>query len=506
MRVCAQSGDQVSLRKLLPEAELLGAADLQISACCRDSRRVRPGSLFVALDGAVHDGHDFAAEAVARGCSAVLAQRPIPELHVPVALVSDTRAAYGRLCQALAGDPSQRLKVVAVTGTHGKTTTSCLIASVMTTAGHRVGILGSLGYSDGRKLGKARLATPPADQLARWLTRIVDNGCSHAVMEVSNHALEQSRVAGMVFDVACVTGVRRDHLDSHGPAQEPRRSTLRLLEHLAPEGLAVINADDPAAAALLTRTEGPVLTVAIRSAAEITATILDQAASEQTFLLVAGSEAMPVRTPMIGTRHVYHCLVAAAVGLAYGLDLPAVARGLEAVDYVPGRLQRIDCGQPFAVFVDHARTPDALTTRLETLREVSPGRLICVFGAAGERDRGKRPLMGQAVEAGADLAILSNDNPRSEDPQAILQEILDGFRSPAEAKVIPDRAEAIGWALAQAHPGDAVLIAGKGHETYQVVGRKRVRFDDCEVARAWLYANPPHELPAAREQGLGTRD
>jgi len=377
---------------------------------------------------------------------------------------------------------------------------------VLTTAGHRVGILGSLGYSDGRTLGKATVATPPADRLARWLTRMVGNGCSHAVMEVSRHALEQSRVAGMVFDVACVTGVGGDRRDGPGSAQESGRSTLRLLDHLAPEGLAVINADDPAAAALLTRTDGPVLTVAVHAAAEITATILERAASEQTFLLVAGSEAMPVRTRMIGTRHVYHCLVAAAVGLAYELDLPTVARGLEAVDYVPGQLERIDCGHPFAVFVDCARTPDALTARLETLREVVPGRVICVFGAAGERDRGRRPLMGQAIEAGADLAILTNGSPRSENPHAILQEILDGFDSPAAAEVIADRAEAIGRALDQARPGDAVLIAGMGHETHQVVGRKRVRFDDREAARAWLYANPPDRVPAGEQRGLGIRD
>jgi len=498
MRVCTPAAHQISVRKLLPQAEFLGADDILATSCCCDSRRVEPGSVFVALAGPVHDGHDHAAEAVAGGATAVLAQRPISGLDVPVAIVPDTRDAYGRLCHALAGDPSRHLKVIGVTGTNGKTTTTCLIASILNAAGHRVGILGTLGYCDGRQIAPPTLTTPAAHELAHWLARMLHNGCSHAVMEVSSHALDQSRVAGIDFDVACVTNVRRDHLDYHHSISDYRMAKSRLLDCLAPEGLAVINADDPTAAGYLSQIDGPVLTVAIRSAAEITAAILDLAASEQTFLLTAGSETAPVRTRMIGTHHVYNCLAAAAVGLAYGIDLPTVVRGLEAVDYVPGRLQRIECGQPFAVFVDYAHTPDALAGSLRALREVIEGRLICVFGAGGDRDRGKRPLMGRAVEAGADLAVLTNDNPRTEDPQAILRDVLSGLDRPAAARVVPERGEAIAWALSQARTGDCVLVAGKGHETYQILGTERFPFDDCEVARAWLYANPPDEVSAGR--------
>ena len=226
----------------------------------------------------------------------------------------------------------------------------------------------------------------------------------------------------------------------------------------------------------------------MRSAnAEITATALEKCISEQTFLLTAGSETIAVRTRMIGRHHVSNCLVAAAVGLTYGIDLPTVVRGLESVEYVPGRLQRLECGQPFGVFVDYAHTPDALECTLQTLREVTRGRLICVFGAGGDRDRRKRPLMGRAVEAGADLAIVTNDNPRTEDPQQIIREILDGFRNPEAAEVIPDRADAICRALGAAEAGDCVLIAGKGHENYQIVGHQRFEFDDAQVARDWLY-------------------
>jgi UDP-N-acetylmuramoyl-L-alanyl-D-glutamate--2,6-diaminopimelate ligase len=312
-------------------------------------------------------------------------------------------------------------------------------------------------------------------------------------MEVSSHALDQKRVAGIAFDVACVTNVRRDHLDYHRSLRCYRLAKLRLLDHLTGEGFAVINADDPVARSYLSQFDGPVLTIGIRSQAEITGTFVERSVSEQTFLLSAGSDVIPVRTRMIGAPHVYNCLTAAAVGLAYGIDLPTVVRGLEAIDYVPGRLERIECGQPFSVFVDFAHTPDALSATLKTLREVVAGRLICVFGAGGDRDRGKRPLMGRAVETHADLTVITDDNPRSEDPQAIIEEILSGLKLPAEAEVIPDRSEAIAWALSRARPGDCVLIAGKGHETCQIVGSKRYYFDDRQVVRQWLYANQGDE-------------
>ena len=227
---------------------------------------------------------------------------------------------------------------------------------------------------------------------------------------------------------------------------------------------------------------GPALTIGIRKPAEITAAPVEQFPSEQTFLLTAGSETVPVRTRMIGTHHIYNCLTAAAVGLTYGLDLATVVRGLEAVDYVPGRLQRIECGQPFSVFIDYAHTPDALAGSLQALRNVTSGRLICVFGAGGDRDRQKRPLMGREAEKLADCSVLTSDNPRHEDPREIVAEILEGFQQPAAAQVIIDRTEAIHWALAQAQPGDCLLIAGKGHEDYQIVGDERIalgRSADC---------------------------
>ncbi len=491
MQICREQVHEVSLRKLLPQAEFSRDGDILIRSCSCDSRTLREGDLFVAIRGDDYDGHDFLAEAVAHGCAAVVAQQPIAGGSCPVCYVDDTRETYGRICQALAGDPSRQLKVIGVTGTNGKTTTTYLIASILAAAGHQPGILGTLGCFDGAEFLPSAMTTPPPAELAARLARMAAHGCTHAVMEVSSHALQQARVAGMVFDASCVTNVRRDHLDYHGSIQSYRWAKSKLFRYLSPEGFAVLNADDPTSANYLNQIDGPVLTVGVRSAAEITGSLVEQYLSEQTFLLTAGSDSIPVRTRMVGLHHVYNCLSAAAIGLAYGIDLATVVRGLEAVEHLPGRLERIECGQPFGVFVDFAHTADALAGSLTTLREVISGRLICVFGAGGDRDRQKRPLMAQAVEAEADLVVVTNDNPRSEDPQAILADIRRGFRRPDEAVMIPDRAEAIAFALAEAQPGDCVLIAGKGHETYQILGHEQIHFDDREVAREWLYRNQP---------------
>jgi UDP-N-acetylmuramoyl-L-alanyl-D-glutamate--2,6-diaminopimelate ligase len=477
----------ISLRELLPGATIVGADDILVHRCCIDSRQCRPGDLFVALPGSRCDGHDFAVQAAQYGAEAVLLNRPVLGLTLPACIVDDVADAFGRLCQALAGNPGRSLKIVGITGTNGKTTTSYLTASVLGAAGYPAGVLGTLGYSDGMEVARARWTTPPAHVLAPWLARIAGNGCTHAVMEVSSHALSQSRVAGVDFDVVCVTNVRHDHLDYHATARSYCEAKARIFEHLLPEGIAVLNADDELCPDFLAGLEGPVLTVGIDAAAEITATPVEQFASEQTFLLSIGNETAVVRTPLIGRHNISNCLQATAVGFAYGIDLTTIVRGLEAIDRIPGRLERIECGQTFGVFVDYAHTADALAGVLSALREVARGRVICVFGAGGDRDRSKRPKMGRAVEEHADVAIITSDNPRSENPGQIAHEVLQGFARPAKAEFVLDRRDAIHRALATAQKGDCVLIAGKGHEDYQIVGDKTFAFDDREVARQWLY-------------------
>ena len=494
MRVCPGLGHLVRLRDLLPDGQWIGPDDVGIRGCTCDSRKVRDGDLFVAIAGSRFDGLAFVDEAIERGCAAVLSDRPLPDggLAAPYCIVSNARAAHGRICHALAGNPSQKLKLIGVTGTNGKTTTSCLIAGILTAAGYRPGVLGTLGYLDGARVEEATHTTPPPEQFAALLARMVDNGCTHAVMEVSSHALDQSRVAGACFDAACVTNVTRDHLDYHASRHDYWVAKSKLFHHLSGEGFAVLNADDPGAAAYLHQIDGPALTVGIQSPAEITAVPVEMSLSEQTFLLNAGSDTVPVRTQMIGLHHIYNCLSAAAVGLAYGIPLTTVARGLESVGHVPGRLERIECGQPFSVFVDYAHTADALAGVLTCLRGASGGRILCVIGAGGDRDREKRPAMGRAVAEHADITVLTNDNPRHEDPQAIIEDILQGFETRNNVRIIPNRTEAIHQALSEARPGDCVLIAGRGHESHQRIGDARVPLDDREVARQWLYTEQPY--------------
>ncbi len=480
----------IRLGDVLPDAEFHGASDILVRSCTGDSLASRAGDVFVALRGARNDGHEFVHEAIARGAAAIVAQRPLT-VSVPLCVVPDSHEAFGRICQALAGRPSETLRVIGVTGTNGKTTTTQLIASVLEAAGQRTGTLGTLGYSDTFHTAPAELTTPGAPALAHWLERMTAHRCSHAVIEVSSHALAQRRIAGVEFAHVCLTNLRRDHLDYHQTLSNYYHAKIGLVDYLRSGGVAVINADDPQSVKHAPLLPGRVLSIGIHSPADVSATVLERVKSEQTFLLSAGNLTAPVRTAMIGDHHVYNCLMAAAVGLAEGIDLMTIIGGLEAVERVPGRLERIECGQPFGVYVDYAHTPDALAVSLETLSEVTPGRLICVFGAGGNRDVAKRPLMGQIVESLADVIVVTTDNPRDEDPRAIGDDILGGFERPGDAHWIADRSEAIHHALCLAGPDDCVLVAGRGHEAFQQVGRERLPLDDRDVAGRYLYNLAP---------------
>ncbi len=484
------SSEPLSLREMLSGAVIDGSGELRVTGCSCDSRACHPGDAFVAIRGTHVDGHDHLAEAVARGATAVVAERPV-KAAVPVYVVPDSRQALGALCQAIAGHPSRKLRTIGVTGTNGKTTTTHLVASVLEAAGYGAGLLGTLKCFDGLETTPAELTTPTAPEIAAWMRRMVENGCSHAVLEISSHAIAQRRIAGIELAAACLTNLRRDHLDYHPTLVHYHQTKSRIFEALGPAGLAVVNADDPASREYAPLVPGGVLTVGMHSMANVTAQLLDRSKSEQTFLLTAGDMTAAVRTAMIGDHHVHNCLIAAAVGLAEGIDLPTIVRGLENVSRVPGRLERIECGQPFGVYVDYAHTPDALETALETIRAVAAGRLICVFGAGGNRDVVKRPLMGRAVEQRADVAVVTTDNPRHEDPGSIASDILAGCQRREAVRYVPDRSEAIRYALSLAGPDDCVLIAGRGHEAFQIVGERRLALDDREVARRYLYNLEP---------------
>lgn len=482
-----QQPQGVSLRRLLPRAKILGANDIRVVSCSSDSRGCLPGDLFVAMEGARCDGHDYAEEAVANGATAILGERLLP-LGVPMCLVDNSREAFARVCQALAGNPAERMTVIGVTGTLGKTTTSLLIANILKAAGAQVGVLSSLGYCDSREVDRAQGATPRPAELADWLARMHAAGCTHAVVEVSSKALAQHRIAGVRFDAVVLTNIRRNHLELHGTPENYVRAKRRIFEHLKPHGFCVLNADDRGSRGILDELAHPTLTVGADREANLTAAIVERHKSEQTFLLTAGRETAAVRTPLVGDHFLADCLAAVAVGLGLGVDLLTAVQGLESAPPIPGRLERVECGQPFGVFVDAARTPDALAATLRALRSVTSGRLLCVYGAEGQRSRSLRPLLGRAVERYADWGVITSDNPRRESPRKIAHDLLDGYRYPGAAHVLPDRAAAIEYALNKARPGDTVLIAGKGAEDFQIVGGRRLAFDDRAVARRWLYS------------------
>jgi UDP-N-acetylmuramoyl-L-alanyl-D-glutamate--2,6-diaminopimelate ligase len=478
--------------------------DPEVSLVADDSRQVRPGAVFFAVRGARSDGHDFAAAAARAGAVAVVAEREVPCAPARLVVVPDSRLALARAAARLFGEPGRALRLAGVTGTNGKTTVAWLVEACLREAGVPAGLLGTVTYRWPGAERPAPYTTPGAVELQALLAEMRRAGAQAAVLEVSSHALDQERVAGLAFRSAGFTNLTRDHLDYHGSLESYFQAKRRLFaELLVPGGVAALNAEDPAGARIaeeLSRAgRASVWRYGARPGCELAADQLRAGlfGIEATFSTPAGR--LPVRSPLVGAHNVENLLCAAGVALGLGLEPAAVARGLSSCRGPPGRMERLEAGG-VAAFVDYAHTDDALARVMAALRALGPRRLVVVFGCGGDRDRGKRPLMGEAVGRAADLAVVTSDNPRGEDPLAIIGEILPGLAragaapvGAAEARagragyaVVPDRREAIGLALAAARPGDAVLIAGKGHEDYQIVGAERRHFDDREEARRAL--------------------
>jgi UDP-N-acetylmuramyl-tripeptide synthetase len=493
-------GDQVALDPAL--------ASLPVAGVQEDSRRVAPGDLFVAVSGLTVDGHDYAPQAAAAGAVAVVAARPLA-LDVPCVVVPDPPRVLALAAARLAGDPARRLRLLGVTGTNGKTTTCYLMESILAAAGQHPGVVGTVEYRYAGRTEKAPFTTPTPLVLHPVLRRMVDAGCTHGVLEVSSHALELGRTWGLDFSVAAFSNLTQDHLDLHGSMERYLQAKLLLFSrHLAAGGTAVVNVDGQSADAVLeaVRRRGGELTLLRCSTAgrPAEASLLEARHSIDGLrarLLVRGRQ-QPISSPLLGAFNGDNILLAAACCHAVGVDLPAVARGVARLTGVPGRLERVDHGREFAVLVDYAHTPDALRRAMEVLRPLCRGRLIVVFGCGGDRDRAKRPLMGGAVARAADLSVVTSDNPRTEDPLAIIASILEGVQAEGTPRltsldadrghlVQPDRRRAIFAAVAAARDGDVVLIAGKGHEDYQILGTERIHFDDREQAREALAGGAP---------------
>ncbi|MBN2848902.1 MAG: UDP-N-acetylmuramoyl-L-alanyl-D-glutamate--2,6-diaminopimelate ligase [Coriobacteriia bacterium] len=465
---------------------VLNGADVPVSGVAYRSDRVRPGDAFFCIPGFRHDGHDFAAEAVRRGAVALVCERAL-ELPVPQVLVADTRSALAAAAAIAYGDPTAQMSVVGVTGTNGKTTTTYLIDSILRTAGRTTGLIGTVET----RIGATRLpsvrTTPESADLQELFARMLAEGVSAVSMEVSSHAIDLHRADAIHFAVAAFTNLTQDHLDYHHTLEEYWSVKRRLFTELD-VAERVVNIDDSRGQELA-RATGARFTVGRDPEAAVRAADEVAGPTSTGFTLLAPDGSARITLPLAGAYNVSNALVAAGCALALGITLEHVVEGLESAPQVPGRLERVDEGQPFSVLVDYAHTPDSLSKAIAAVRAVTPGRVITVFGCGGDRDPEKRPLMGRAAGEGSDIVVVTSDNPRSEDPVGIILQIEDGLRpTGARYDVEVDRRSAIARALALAADGDAVLIAGKGHEDYQIFADRTIHFDDREAAREELRA------------------
>jgi UDP-N-acetylmuramoyl-L-alanyl-D-glutamate--2,6-diaminopimelate ligase len=479
----------------LPERRVVGAPPPAVSGLTADSRRVEPGDCFVAVPGFKQDARRFVPDAVARGARLVVTEgEPVAGLAVAQVLVPSARRALARLADAFHGHPSSALTLVGITGTNGKTTTSYLVDALLRARGLDTGIIGTIQYVLGHETRPAGQTTPEALEIQGMLAEMRARGIGGVAMEVSSHALALSRVEGLDFDVAVFTNLTQDHLDFHGTLDEYRRAKRRLFELLAgspkPGRTAVVNADDPAGAAMVAGLDVPVLPFGLGPGARVRPVEHASALDGIRMTVDTPRGRLALRSALIGEHNVMNLLGAVATGLALGLAPDVIARALGGVSTVPGRFEQVRAGQPFLVVVDYAHTPDALERVLTTARKITRGRLGVVFGCGGDRDRGKRPIMGEIAARLADRVWVTSDNPRSERPDAIIDEIVVGVArvAGADRRSVrePDRRAAIGGALGWAGADDTVVIAGKGHETYQIVGRDVLDFDDRAVSRDLL--------------------
>lgn len=489
-------GDLFAAAGLALPTDVCGA--IQISAIHDNSRSVTEGSLFVATCGTQVDSHRFIGDAAVRGASCIVAQKPQPDCAVPVVLVEDSRSALGRLAHAWRGNPTRTMVLVGITGTNGKTTSSYLVESVLRAAGYNPGVIGTIEYRYANHCIAAENTTPGAVALAQLFSDMAAAGVNAVAMEVSSHAIDQHRIAGLLFDVALFTNLTQDHLDYHGTmanyANTKKRlftDVLRVAQTSGKRPHRVVNIDDEVGRAWAAEFGAECFTYSCRA---------DSGAVVYPATWVHDAGGMTFDVPAIGVQicsnlvaefNLANILGAVGVGVSLGVSAEKIARGIEMLGQVPGRFESVQCGQPFSVFVDYSHTPDALERALDNVRKLTPnGCVFCVCGCGGDRDQTKRPIMGAIAAQLADVVIVTNDNPRTEDPERIADMIMDGVREMRvelhNVERILDRRAAIEFAVTYAVAGDAILIAGKGHENYQIVGTTVHAFDDKQVAAEFL--------------------
>ncbi len=487
----------MKLKDVLAGAETLfvsGNVETEIMDLSEDSRNIKHGSLFFARRGLKSSGIEFARDAVAKGAGGIVSEEDIPGLTVPFIRVASISAAESRMSDNFYKTPSKKLKVVGVTGTNGKTTFTYLMESIAAKAGKRAGIIGTINYrlpetgSNKTEEFSAPNTTPIILEIQRLLNAMVERKCDWAVMEVSSHALALGRVEPLHFSGAVFTNLTQDHLDFHKTMEDYFKAKAKLFEMTSPQGFGTVNIDDPYGKEMMKHSQAPVLTYGIDHPADCEAKDIRLEPSGSRFSLSIKNKTAAVKLHLPGKHNIYNALAAASAAFSLGVSLETIVSGLEGLASVPGRLEPVQCGQNFTVLVDYAHTEDALKNVLESLKPLAKGRILTLFGCGGDRDRSKRPLMGALAAKMSDYVIISSDNPRSEDPEKITLDIEVGIHR-VELKnyeVIIDREAAIRRILQMAKKDDIVLLAGKGHETYQIFKDKTVHFDDREIAKKCL--------------------
>ncbi len=480
----------INLVKKLNRVKLSGKANPEVKGLCENSKKIRPGDLFVCIPGSKLDGREFAREAIRAGACALVAEgKPLEKISVPQAVVPNSREALARLAHAFFDEPSKRVKVIGVTGTKGKTTTTYLLRSILQAAGKKTGLIGTISYQIESKIYEASNTTPSALSIVELLDEMRREGCSYAVMEVSSHALEMKRVMGVEFQGATFTNLGRDHLDYHKNFKNYFMAKRRLFTEFKTLKARTVNADDAYGKKLLSELKSKAKGFGLKTKCAYQATHIETAPGRGKFRVMGKK----FEIPLSGKFNIYNSLAALSVLREMGFTWPALQEGLRKAPPVPGRFEEIYAGQDFTIIVDYAHTPDSLRQVLIEARNLIGNkkdlRLISLFGCGGDRDRTKRPLMGQISACLADVTVVTSDNPRTEEPKAIIDEILKGIavgqRRNGHRRVWSevDRKDAIHTALSMAKKGDIVLIAGKGHETYQVIGDQKQHFDDRETVR-----------------------
>jgi UDP-N-acetylmuramoyl-L-alanyl-D-glutamate--2,6-diaminopimelate ligase len=471
-----------------------GKNEMEYTGIAYDSRKVKPGDVFVAIPGFKVDGADFIPQAIEKGAKVIVAEK---DVEVPSGIdlqkVPSARKALAHLADKFYDHPSQKVKLIGITGTNGKTTTAYLIESILKKAGYKVGLISTVGQA---------LTTPESLDLQAMLAEMVKRGVTHVVLEVSSHALALDRVYDCDFDIAIFTNLTHDHLDFHKTHKEYLEAKKKLFGMLKSEGIAIINVDDPASRFFMEVVKGEVITYGVSQAKhELRSTKHNEFDTKVSDILIKDKEmtikinSLEIRTPLIGMPNVYNIVAAYQCGLVLGVPQKTIKKGIEALKTVPGRVERIDCGQPFSVIVDFAHSPDSLQKLIETYRPLTKGKIILVFGCPGDRDKEKRPVMGEIAVRLADQVIVTTDDPHGEEPERIIEHIVNGIEKEhrtqntehgTQVKTITDREKAIQQALSFAKKGDTVLIAGRGHEKFQDFKGKKVALDDRETVREFF--------------------